>query len=575
MISSAELRGPTSSRAAAGHPIDGNGEALGEPPSESCVSHGVIDAAQRICTTGRWFGPAKRPLMGWLSSPWEGVGGSGVLILPDVGPQYWSAYQTLRAIAERLAAGGHTVLRLDYDGTGNSAGTQWDPDRLAAWRESALAGARELRALGCERLAVIGVRFGAAVALLDGSALGADEVVAWAPIHSGKRYVRGLRLLGEPLPDHAGMTSGGVDFTNATIAALGTLDPGTVACAPAPRTLVLGDVPADLVPHLASLGSDVECRIPEGSDQALDRPTEYAEVPPDVVNAVLSWLGAPRPVVAGLPRPEHSTHLTWDGETLEERVIDLGGLVGVLTEPTRPRPRPATVVFLNTGSDPHVGPGRAWVEYARSLGAAGHRAVRVDWSGWGESPAYGLAPGRPYAAHAHDEALAIVHALRAKGHDRIVLAGLCSSAWLALKVALEEPLAGVIALNPQMYWRSGDPVLSQDETHEWRSDARANDARWRRRGLWALLDVLGHRGTTARWLDGLASGDVPVLLLFSEGDDGLVHLRDRVGRRLRRAACSGMVRVEEVAGIDHGMLRTWRRPAMIRSLLDELDRLTP
>ena len=127
----------------------------------------------------RWFGDPDRPLLGWLSTPRDGVSSAGVLVLPAVGYSYWSSQRTMRVLAERLAAAGHTVLRFDYEGTGDSGGDQWDDDRVASWRASAAAGAGELRALGCRRLVLVGARLGGTLALLDASALGADAVVAW------------------------------------------------------------------------------------------------------------------------------------------------------------------------------------------------------------------------------------------------------------------------------------------------------------------------------------------------------------------------------------------------------------
>ena len=90
----------------------------------------------------RWFGDPDRPLLGWLSTPREGVSSAGVLVLPAVGYSYWSSPRTMRVLAERLAAAGHTVLRFDYEGTGDSGGDQWDDDRVASWRASAAAPAQ-------------------------------------------------------------------------------------------------------------------------------------------------------------------------------------------------------------------------------------------------------------------------------------------------------------------------------------------------------------------------------------------------------------------------------------------------
>ena len=74
--------------------------------------------------------------MGWRTVPAETAPRKGALILPPLGYEYMTTHRTLRTIAERVAAAGCCALRIDYDGTGDSAGDQWDAGRVAAWRQS-------------------------------------------------------------------------------------------------------------------------------------------------------------------------------------------------------------------------------------------------------------------------------------------------------------------------------------------------------------------------------------------------------------------------------------------------------
>src|SRR5262249_60982393 len=96
-----------------------------------------------------------------------------------------------------------------------------------------------------------------------------------------------------------------------------------------------------------------------------------------------------------------------------------------------------TVVFLNTGSEHHVGSGRVWVELARRLAARGKTALRVDFRGWGESPDDGFAPGRPYDAHTIEGVRTGADALRERGDRTVALAGSCAGAWVALRECWE------------------------------------------------------------------------------------------------------------------------------------------
>ncbi|MGD0196630.1 MAG: alpha/beta fold hydrolase [Solirubrobacteraceae bacterium] len=522
--------------------------------------------SERACDTiARWFGPAERPLLGWLSVPAGGGGDSGALILPPVGYAYWSVHRTLRTLAERLAGAGYLTLRLDYDGAGDSAGEQSDPERVRAWRASAAEGAAELRGLGVRRLVVFGARFGGWIALRDGAALGAQAVVAWAPVISGRRYAREIRLLASEAPDGS-LVAGGTLYLAQTLAELATLDAAGLALTPAPRTLVIASNEGEEM----ALGERAELLDVAGGECALEQPAEYATVPQEIVAGIVDWLG---PARADGRAIEANAVARFDG--LREEVVELGQqrLVAIETEPADGAAK-ATLVLLNTGSEPHIGPGRAWVEYSRALAARGYRCVRADFRGWGESPDDGLAPGRPYDAHCVEDAIAIVRALRERHGGPVVAAGLCASAWVALRVALSEPLDGVIALNPQLYWKPGDPVeATMAETRLRRSTEREREARGGRLGLWSLLDMLGERAWAARWLDELARSGVPITLAFAAGDDGIEFLRNRHARRFSRALRRGSIEVVEIPDIDHAMGRVWLRERIVAVLLERLERI--
>lgn len=524
--------------------------------------------AEAVRTTAHWIGSPDGPLLGWLS----GTGPEGVLVLPPVGYEWWSAHRTVRSAAEALAGRGLTVLRLDYAHTGDSSGQ--GPVSLAACRRSAEAGRAFLREIGCARVTILGIRLGGAIAL--DSRLDADAVVAWEPVEAGRRFARELRMHSETLPDGVdGAVVAGMHFGGAMLDELTSLSLQTLERAPAARVTLVGRDLNGLSERLTALGADVAADDPPGAELALEVPAEDASVPREIVASIVDAVdarnGSSRPPVEEQPRATFE----WDGHRVDEEVLRLTDreLVGVLTTPAGAAPS-TLVVWLNSGSEPHVGPGRAWVEYARSLAGLGYASLRLDFSGWGESPDHGHAPGRPYDAHCIEETAAAVHALRSRGYERVVLAGLCAGAWVALRAALEVPSTAVIALNPQLYWQPGDPVEAlMRDTRRRRTAERERLKRGRRLGLWSALDLLGHRGWAARWLDELARRDVPVALVFAEGDDGLEYLQDRLSRRLGRVTARGSIRIVEVPGIDHSMHRAWLRGrivAVVKEILESL-----
>jgi dienelactone hydrolase len=524
--------------------------------------------------------------MSWLTAPVGATGSVGVVLVPPIGYEYWTSHRTLRTLAERLAENGCLALRFDLDGTGDSAGDQWDASRLEHWTAGVGHAADDLRARGVSTLVIIGLRFGATLAFLSAAAVQADAVVAWAPVARGKRYVRELQLLGlavpemTDLPERSGVVQAGSVFSAETLADLGAIDLGALPDCPAERVLVVDrdDQPASkaILDRLGELGVDPDHAVRAGTNLFLDHPTEYATVPVAIVEEIADWVG-PSEVSASprdAPARRTSATIAWQGGTVEEEVVTLDpvGLVGILTRPSSGALR-GTVVWLNSGSEHHVGPGLAWVEYARTLALSGCASVRVDFSGWGESPDLGHAPGRPYDQHGVGEVGQIVAALRSAGHRSIVLAGLCAGAWIALRAALGVDVEGVLALNPQVYWRPGYPVEANidTETHVRRLSEIERHKRFAALGLWSVLDAAGARPPAARWVGALARRHIPVLAVFAEGDDGLQYIQDRIARAWRRAGRDGLIRETTVPGIDHPMHRHWLRPAMVDVIGSWLD----
>jgi alpha-beta hydrolase superfamily lysophospholipase len=525
-----------------------------------------------LMSEGLWFGRDNGAAFGWLTRGRTEIDRSAVLILPPVGYAWWSAYLTRRVLAERLFTTGHTVLRLDYHGTGDAPGSQWESDQFGAWHESARSGARALRDRGCTELTLVGVTLGATLALELAEELEADRVVAWHPVISGRHEARTLGLRSIAMPDGEHVSHAGSVFANDTLSPLSALDLLDTTSCPE-RTLVIDGPAADpLIERLAERGADAKrVEVADGA-QALQEPAEAAVVARGIVDTVVEWIG---PGTAGRigarPRPP-AVHISqWEDSRVVEEVQTLGpsGLTGVACGPVDAPAAAGTVVMLNTGSESHVGPGRAWVELARTLAVHGIRSLRVDFRGWGESPDDGFAPGRPYDAHGVADTLQIVQALKARGDGPIVLVGLCAGAWIALRAILDQPVAAVIALNPQLYWQPGDPVEALlSDTRRRRGEVRAEERAGYDSGRWDELDRAGERNWGGAWLDAMAAGSTQVTMLFAEGDDGLEHLNQRLGRRLRETVATGRLNVTEIPNIDHAMHRAWLRPAMFAAIED-------
>ena len=103
---------------------------------------------------------------------------------------------------------------------------------------------------------------------------------------------------------------------------------------------------------------------------------------------------------------------------------------------TGPRPD-ATVVMLNSGRVDHVGPGRLWVDLARSWARDGIGVWRVSTSAaWATAPpAPGRNPGVVYSPEALDDIADIASAVSPRSSSAVVLMGLCSGAYHAVQTA--------------------------------------------------------------------------------------------------------------------------------------------
>jgi uncharacterized protein len=141
-----------------------------------------------------FFGDSKRKLYGVYAPPTGASRRSHAVLLCYPGLQeYGTSHWSFRRLSAMLAREGHHVLRFDYFGTGDSAGSVEDgsPD---AWVEDIQQAGLELRDLsGARQLSVLGKRFGASLAVRAcRSGLDAQRLVLWDPVVSGRAYVKEL-----------------------------------------------------------------------------------------------------------------------------------------------------------------------------------------------------------------------------------------------------------------------------------------------------------------------------------------------------------------------------------------------
>lgn len=532
-----------------------------------------------------------QPIFGLLDDPGpERRGSTAVLLCPPFGWEDISSYRSRREWAQRLEAAGIPVLRIDLPGTGDSAGSPRDADRLGAWTRAVDAASAWLRATtGCAILAAAGIGLGGLVAC-RAAALGAaiDELVLWATPARGRTLVRELHALQRmetarmlaagapqppPLPQGV-VEAGGFVLTAETTAALEALDLtaldlGRVRCA-----LLLGRdglaPDARLRSHLEAWGAAVTAEPGPGYGRMMAGPQD-ARIPRDTLDRTVTWLAEDGPPSDARPAqvsPDEwidtlvdrleALELTVDGIDVRERPLEIdhqgGRLFGVLTEPVD-GPTPALcAVLLNSGAIRHVGQNRMWVESARRWAARGVPTLRLDVEGIGDADGDGERYAdvtQFYRPALGDQVRAALDALERRGlPGRFVVAGLCAGAYWAFEGARSDPrvLAAFMVNTGALVW---DPALVIERDAR-RMGKLARLSSWRRilrghvssslmrasvRAL--LLSVVRlPRSLTARRALAAAGGDPLVAALD--------HLRDD-GKHVLLAFCDGEPMAEELS----------------------------
>jgi dienelactone hydrolase len=554
------------------------------------------------------FGSLVSPLFGWFHPPRGARRSGGIVICNPVGDDLVRAHRPLRHLAERLAAAGFPVLRFDYRGTGDSAGDESEPGRVAGWLADVSAAADELRARGgVERLAFVGLRAGATLAVEAAS--DRDDVaavVSWSGYPTGGAFVddalrthRMHRKLepeafsgGPPAP--GGEEALGFFLSDETMAGLREID---LAAAAVPRVLVLATGEKDAVSAaLECAGVPVERRqIP--ADRFLIVPPHQGPLPEEALAASVPWLEATFPdrteVPAPPPRPARVAPLA--GE--EPHVIPgPRPLFGILTRPVAPRPGLPAIVLVNAGCVPRFGPHRQYLPLARRWAALGFSVLRLDLSGIGDSPVgEGAEENVTYPPGALDDLGRALDWLEGEARaERFVLAGLCSGADIAFTAGRDPRVAGLVMMNPRTFCVYDLGMVESFKGARWYQESLHRKDAWKKllRGQVNLVRVAravgpkamrmlgrkvkalvtrdaGAEGVPGR-LRALAERGVDTLVVVAPHDPGIDYVDANFAGEMRTLRSVPGFRREDIEGTDHTFTALWAQRRMADLLTEHL-----
>jgi pimeloyl-ACP methyl ester carboxylesterase len=147
----------------------------------------------------QFFGHPESPLFG-VHHPPRGKQASddrAVVICPPIGQEYIRTHWCLRLVANQISRGGAHVLRLDYQGMGDSFGRVEQIDSLAVWQNNIEAAIDQVKQIsGAQTVMLLGQRFGGTLAAeVAKRRPDVNSVVLWEPVIDGQIYLNQLRTM--------------------------------------------------------------------------------------------------------------------------------------------------------------------------------------------------------------------------------------------------------------------------------------------------------------------------------------------------------------------------------------------
>ncbi len=538
-----------------------------------CDAHGP-----KVERVPLYFRSQCRSLFAWLHRGAQ-TSDHGIVICPPLGHEQVHSQRSLRHLADALAAAEFPVLRFDYHGTGDSEGTDEDPESVAAW----LSNIRDAHAwlrheLGCRRVTLIGVRLGATFATYTATETSVEGLVLWAPVVKGRAYVREMKVLSQTsaLPRNdtpRGIEAGGLVLTDQMVSELSRLD--LLQTRPeCRRVLIVGrdDAPAEstLCEHFTALGIEAAQCVEPGYVDMMTEPHD-TKVPGRAIARMVAWLRASQDTTAPealralsaksitmFPYPDPEAFSFETPRALREKAVWINRepeLFGILSEPASgAAPKAPFILMVNAGAAYRVGPNRLYVSLARQLAAHGFRSLRMDLSGLGDSVCSD--PERendPYPATAfRDIDLALRYLRDELGVERVVLMGLCSGAYAAFQSAaqLASPMViESVLINPLTYFWAEGMTIENAPAQQLKSFQDTMSSIWQPRKWLKVLagrSKLGMRGVLKllreRWRLGKAKPKSGLLrrehaVPSHPAEEDLPGDLDRIVHRGRHLAC--------------------------------------
>ena len=162
-----------------------------------------------------FFGERDRRLFGVMSPPTISARTrNATLLCGPFGQEYIRAHRSMRRLANQLGEVGHTVLRFDYFGTGDSYGASTDVS-VAGFVSDIRAAIDELKDVAeVSRVNVVGLRLGALLVAMSLAMTRRDigRAMLWDPVVDGGALMAEMAVAQRQPQPRASDRGGGVEF---------------------------------------------------------------------------------------------------------------------------------------------------------------------------------------------------------------------------------------------------------------------------------------------------------------------------------------------------------------------------
>ena len=493
---------------------------------------------------------------------------TGVLIVGGIIHEHQTMAVGAVTLARQLAEHDIVAMTIDLAGTAQGAVELDAPDIGVRWDDEIRAAVRFLRGSGLQHVVVVGIRLGALIAAHATVDDPVDQLVMWAPVLSGRRYVRELQIMQASATEQTGPSRPGITVAGFTVPPtlvdhLKSLDAAKLDGKPASSVCFV-----DTAERLAELDRShpllealpVETVEAPETERWLFTDADLFPVPfGDVtrgrrhverVAASFDDDATPPPAdgtsTIDAADPVSTSHvLEHDGVAIRETFVVFGdgALRGILSEPVGPVDPAASYVTVTS-----VGPGRIFVDFARREAARGRVSLRFELGGFGtSSPPARHAWAEFYHPTASDQIAAAVDLLLGRGHGGVTVVAFCAGAWSALQMTPRPEVAGIVAVNAQLLIRTRllhrRPAPDHGRRHRWllavggHPEVRRFVKKAEREFPWPSPAI--------RWVGRHVAAGTRVTLVYAEGDPGYDYFlaRSRRPGGLRRRTAQPDVHV--------------------------------